>query len=416
MQESTTKAVASKPNKPHPDFPLFPHATRRWAKKVKGKLHYFGPWDDPQAALKKWLDQKDDLLAGRTPRPTGGVTVGHLVNRFLTAKKHLVDTSELTPRSFADYYRTGKLVADVFGGRRSVADLSAADFEKLRKTISKTRGPVALGNEITRIRVMFKYAYDADLIPAPVRFGPTFKKPNRLALRKAKNAAGLRMFEAAELRKLLAAAGIPLKAMLLLAANCGYGNNDVGTLPLSALDLKAGWIDFPRPKTAIHRRCWLWPETVAALKAAIEKRPKAIDKAHDGLVFLTRCGAPWSKIADLRIECDGDTFTVKNSRANPVSRETASALKAAGIDRPGLNFYALRHTFETIGGEGRDQVAVGAIMGHVDASMAGTYRERISDDRLRAVAEHVRSWLLTADRGEQSEPEGGWTFEPEAMT
>ncbi len=45
-------------------------------------------------------------------------------------------------------------------------------------------------------------------------------------------------------------------------------------------------------------------------------------------------------------------------------------------------------------GESRDQVAVDAIMGHSREDMASVYRERIGDDRLRAVAEHVRQWLL----------------------
>ena len=69
-------------------------------------------------------------------------------------------------------------------------------------------------------------------------------------------------------------------------------------------------------------------------------------------------------------------------------------LKKLGLYRPGLGFYALRHTFETIAGESRDQVAVNHIMSHADSTMAGVYRERISDERLRDVAEFVSIWLF----------------------
>ena len=74
--------------KPRKDFPLFPHSRGYWAKKVRGQLRYFDKVaDDPEgkAALDKWLDQKDDLLAGRTPRASGdGLTIRDLCNRFLT--------------------------------------------------------------------------------------------------------------------------------------------------------------------------------------------------------------------------------------------------------------------------------------------------------------------------------------------
>ena len=92
------KNTSEKPKKPYPDFPLFPHATGRWVKKIKGRLVYFGPWDDPEGALAKYLDTRDDLQAGRPPRDkTDGLAVRELVNRFLTAKRHLVDTRELSP-------------------------------------------------------------------------------------------------------------------------------------------------------------------------------------------------------------------------------------------------------------------------------------------------------------------------------
>ena len=52
-----------------------------------GKVHYFGPWSEPDAALTKWLTEKDDLLAGREPSSGEGLTIRQLVNHFLTSKK-----------------------------------------------------------------------------------------------------------------------------------------------------------------------------------------------------------------------------------------------------------------------------------------------------------------------------------------
>lgn len=381
MPKVIGKQASSKPKKPYPDFPLFPHATGRWAKKIRGKLHYFGPWNDPQKAAEKYSREREDLHAGRKPRPTTGeLTVRELVNQFLTAKQMLVDSGELTARTHTDYYGTCERVVAAFGRGRVVVDLGADDFECLRASVAKDWGPVALGNEITRVRSVFKYGYDAGLIDAPVRFGPNFKRPSQKTLRHARNEKGPRMFEADELRKVIKAASPTLRAMIYLGINCGFGNADVGTLPQSAIDQAGGWLNYPRPKTGIRRRVPLWPATVKAVKAAIEKRPAPKDEADTGLAFLTKYGQRW----------------YKGTPDNPISKEMSKLLKELGISRPGLNFYALRHTFETIGGESRDQAAVDAIMGHAPHSndISAVYRERITDERLKAVTDHVHAWLF----------------------
>src|SRR5262245_39317868 len=103
MSEANSTAPA-KPAKPYPDFPLFAHATGRWAKKIRGKMHYFGPWADPDAAIAKYLEQKDALHAGRKPRPDPqAMTVKDLANAFLNAKQALVEAGELSPRTWAGY-------------------------------------------------------------------------------------------------------------------------------------------------------------------------------------------------------------------------------------------------------------------------------------------------------------------------
>ena len=368
-----------KPTKPYPDFPLFPHANGLWSKKIKGKLYYFGKWSDPEAALQRFVDQREDLYAGRTPRAKDdGLRIADLCNRFQTSKRRLLDTGEIVSRTFEDYYRTCERIVRFFGRDRRVDDIAADDFEQFRAELAKTRGPVALGSEITRIRVVMKYAFDQGLVAGSIRYGQSFRKPSKKVLLQHRYERGPKMFEAPALRKLITASNIPMKAMILLGINCGFGPTDLARLRLSHLNLKTAWVDYPRPKTGVHRRCPLWPETVAAIKGALGKRPTPTDPANVEFIFITKFGQTWSG----------------TGTGNAVTAGFGELLRKQKLHRDGLGFYALRHGFETIGGDSRDQVAVDHIMGHSRGDMASVYRERISDERLRGVTDHIRTWLF----------------------
>ncbi len=375
---STPDPARGKPTKPYPDFPLFPHAAGVWAKKIRGRLVYFGPWSDPDGALKKYMEQADALHAGRKPRPDPeGLTVKDLANAFLNHKKDKQAAGELSPRTWLKYKEVADLLVQQFGKQRAVADLRPDDFASLRNAMTQRWGPLRVRDFIQHIRSVFKYGYDAELLDRPMRFGPGFERPSKKTMRLDRAKKGQRMFEADEIRRMLDKATVPLRAMILLGVNCGFGNADCATLPLAAVDLERGWIDYPRPKTGVPRRCALWPETVEALRAVMARRKEPKREADAGLFFVTVRRRSWHKeIED-----------------NPISKETRKLLNALGINGH-RNFYGLRHSFETIAGEAKDQVAVDFIMGHSKDDMASVYRERISDERLRAVTDHVRAWLF----------------------
>ncbi len=178
------KIKEPKPQKPYPEFPLFPHATRRWAKKIRGKMHYFGPWADPDASLAKYLDQKDSLHRGLTPTDTNdNLTVLILSGKFLTTKKRMLEAGELSPRSFAEYTGVCKGLVKTLSKNRLLADLRQDDFEKIRAKLASKWGPVRLGNEINRVRTVLRYAYTSGLISRPMIYGEGFRRPSKKVLR-----------------------------------------------------------------------------------------------------------------------------------------------------------------------------------------------------------------------------------------
>jgi hypothetical protein len=133
-QPTTATTATKKPAKPYEGFLLSAHAAGVWCKKIRGRLHYFGPWNDPDAALKKYLAQKEALHSGKTPKPKPEeATIKEMANAFLISKKALLDANELSQRTWNDYKKTCDLLIDYFGKRRLVTDVEVQDFASLRK-------------------------------------------------------------------------------------------------------------------------------------------------------------------------------------------------------------------------------------------------------------------------------------------
>ncbi len=370
MADSTARNRAAKPR-----FPLWLHTgTGQWAKKIRGHRYYFGT--DQAKALAEYSRVREDLEAGRIPRPPDGqeLTLKQLCNLFLTDRKSKLQSGELARRSFDCYYKTCERLLNHFGRSAVVSRIRTSDLTAYRTVIADGKSPNTIQNEVIRTRTILTFAFENDLVDRPIRFGG-FKPPAKKVHRRHRAAAGPRIFTAEEIRKLLDNASPALRAMILLAINGGFGNEDCARLTTDQIN--GHWYDSPRAKTGIDRKFPLWAETREAINKVLDG-PRHPD--YPTLIFITTHGNPW--------------FPLTGRQCTAIGHEFDKLKKKAGITRKGLTFYRLRHTFQTVADQIGDYIATKIIMGHVDDSISGVYRQQFPDKSLQRVTNHVHAWLF----------------------
>jgi integrase len=373
---------------PYPEFPLSPHvATDRWYKTVRGRRHYFGKLADWQGALAKWQEQRDDIMAGRTPGGDTCQTLGDLRDTWLTAQLQRVEAGLLKPTTFNAFRNITKHARDVLGAHARVDQLRPADFGKLAAAIARDMAPSSARKAITVVRMLFTWAFESEVIEHAPRYGPDFKAPAKVAQRQAMKAKGRRDYSAAEVRAIFYAADVPLRAMVCLAINGGLTQRELSELLLSEVDLDAGWVRTSRGKTGEAREVPLWPETVAALRDAMEARPTPKTPDAADLFFVTRTGQAWVR-ESLR---DDDQKLSRSDAINLLFRRLCVRL---GTTIPGGAFGKLRHTFRTVADNAGDLNATLRVMGHGVPGISAHYVNRIDPARLRLVTDHVHRWLF----------------------
>ena len=390
--------------KPYKSFPLTPHKSGQFCTKIRGKIHYFGKIDDPDAALRRYYEHANGLHSGVISQVdrTGEVTVAELANQFLAAKDRKRANGDIEAATFVEYHRDCELMVQHFGRDREVSSITRRDLAEFRDFLGKSVNATTLNNRIGSARSILKFAYDQELIERPVRFGEEFKRPEKRLLRRAKAEAGRTYFHANEIRSLIEVAPPVLRAMVLLGINSGLGNTDIGNLPANCIDLERGWLDYARVKTGVQRRCPLWPETVEAIRAAMAdmaRHRRQRTASAKPLLFATRMGLPFTR-EEYHASRNGKPHVVLH---DAVADAMQKAMKKAGVCLKGLGFYGLRRSFETIGAETGNQVAVDHVMGHVPATsdMGAVYRQHVAESALRQVTDHVHTWLFgTAIDGE----------------
>ncbi len=375
-----------KPIWPHGDeHKLTPHmGSGQWCRKILGRIRYFGRLNDPDAALRKYLNfiaQRDANKEIReVPTPASDVTLYLAVNRFLTDRLDMVDKGAASAGQYVKYRNACELIMGIFPPETVVGMMMPEDFDRLR---AKLRGgPIHVTNQLVCIRAMFNHT--RDVYGVTVRYGKKFKPPGKREVAASKRARFL--WTAQDIRSVLAAASPPLRCFILLGINCGFGQKDCAALTLNKFTLDAH--EFPRPKNGNKRICPLWPATVAAI--ADYERPSPGEGCAN-LAFVTRFGNPW---VQERVKRSAGGDIIGTVYSDSISQELDKACAAAGVTpRP---FYDLRHTFYSVADEVGDPTARDAIMGHTLPGMKEVYSHLLSNrmKRLKAITNHVHDWLF----------------------
>jgi len=126
-------------------------------KKDLGKK-FFRLWKDPDATLLSYVDQQDEILAGRGPKRQAGtataadrVGVADLVNHYLESVNGRLQRKEISPRHFNDCVQTSGFIVRYFGRHVQAGTLRAADFSGTRKAFRPSWGQEKTKNEIRRL-------------------------------------------------------------------------------------------------------------------------------------------------------------------------------------------------------------------------------------------------------------------------
>lgn len=441
-------------SKPYPDFPLSYHVSGQWYKTIPAaKAHvrdgrvYFGRAkypDDWRAALALYEKEKDAWERGENARaiiaalqiestgevvpsrkPDGTPTLALLVRLFLDAmdlRRHEVDEFTRRPKlSTANYLHKKsvlKRLVDHFGADRDLVSISPEEWRQFKISLQRKHklGPAAMNHHITFVRQMARWCWDnrkLTLLKEPVEFGQDFGRyadaQMEIHRQRQELAHGVKIWTPANVQTILDACDPISRAMFLLSINCGFTSKDVAWLPFELIDWKREAIFFfPRPKTTRQRILPLWPETIEAIKLALEKRPAPKDgeelvwqcpvtlrqwKAKD-MLFITKFGRVW-----WRELADRETDPTASGKNDAVTyRFKREIFKDLGPDmnKPGKGFGTGRPTFRSAISDHPDREAKLWVMGHKQAGMDGHYLKatKAALDSIRQVVDLARERLL----------------------
>jgi integrase len=350
---------STKPAKPYPGYPLWAHTCGQWCKKVKGHLRFYGVWADPEGALEEY--KRDNGSAASDD--SDGLLLRDVLRAYDDDKKALLETGKIKQRTYDDLLAVADVVADALGKSRPVTEITPLSLRALshKLAIGKSGQPVSPVSHkrlLTYCRMIFRFANE--VLDCNVKYLRALAPPEKRLLRERRTAAGAKMFKSEELQLMLVVSDPAMGAVIYLGLFAGYGPTDCRLLTTDKL--KGEFIEFPRPKTGIQRRCWLPQDARDAVMAI----------ANGTHVFN---GRVWNR--------------------HVIARQFKKLCEDCGIYQKGRTEpYSLRRTLETVAKNADvNQSVIDRVMGHERPDMAEVYNQAVFDTQLRKLGEFIEAWL-----------------------
>ncbi len=281
-----------------------------------------------------------------------------------------------------------------------MADLDPDDFAALRTRWRRSGGRSRWATSFSVSASVFKFAFDNGLIDRPVRYGQAFKRPTRKVVRIDRAKKGPKLFSRrrnpppARTRPASSDEGddpagdqrrLRQRRLRHTCRNPPWTWNGRDRLPASEDGNPAALPALAGNHRGDPRRHW-------------RSGPTPKDEADAGLVFITKYGLPWAK----------------DSTDQTLAKEFGKLLRRAAHQR--ADGTRVLHAAPHVPNRGRRGEGPAGRRLHHGARGAPTwpqsYRETISDARLKAVADYVRDVAVRQPSGRESRRAGDPTHEP----
>ncbi len=335
-------------------------------------------WEEKTASTCIGPGLLDRQLPGQRPHLTQtcalrDISLEELAERFVAAQSANWREPCMTTAAYKQWLR----VFLVDHSTLKASQFTVEHFAR-RKLSLKGRGYAAesINHFLSAVRAIFSFAEDAELIQKAPKLKRVRNEP-----KPPPGSNNKPLYSPKDIRVLIANAGPQLRAMVLLALNCGFGLKDLHDLKWE--DIGGNRVTLPRSKTGVCQTYHLWPETKFSLEQIreahaaklAERSDKGCYRDEQGHVFMTRFRRTWSKDA--------------------ISTEFRKLCRRADV--PCYGIYRMRHCASTMMSMVASPHVQRRFMRHSQLQQQVTYTH-VPDAEVDMAVAKVRDKLLGSDK------------------